>query len=49
MTVAPKLNKVKRINRLRLVVEAVNSFYYDYLCRSKVILGILQTGTTAPK
>lgn len=42
MTVAPKLNKVKRINRLRLVVEAVNSFYYDYLCKSEMLLGIEQ-------
>ena len=49
MTVAPKLNKVKRINRLRLVVEAVNSFYYDYLCKSEALLRILRTGTTAPK
>ena len=36
MTVASHLID-NRINRSSLVAEAVNSFYYDFLCKLKVL------------
>ncbi len=47
MTVASQVT-IKELTAL-LEVEAVNSFCYDYLCKSEVLLKNLRTGTTAPK